>query len=267
MPATAANKPPTAFPRPAFPLIGRLEERARIHELVADEGARVVTLTGPGGVGKTFLAQHAGLALEPTLPDGIVFVALGGLESADEVVPAIARTVGLRETGARTIDVQLAGLLRDRALVLVLDNFEHVADAANAASELLAACPRVQVLATSRSGLRIAGEHELPVRPLELDDAIELLVERARAVAPDFELSRENEAAVAELCRRLDGLPLAIELAAARAKLLGAQEILERVKSPLAFLTDGRRDAPERQRTLRAAIDWSYALLDETERH
>jgi non-specific serine/threonine protein kinase len=254
------------FPEPALPLVGRTDELSRIEELIAGDGVRLVTLTGPGGVGKTFLAQHAAAALEPLLPDGIVFVALGSLESAAEVLPAVARSIGLRESGARTLEAQLEATLADRSTLLVLDNFEHVAVAASAVSALLAACPRVRVLTTSRSSLRIAGEHEVPVPPLALDEAVELLVERARAVAPRFELSGENLESVTELCRRLDCLPLAIELAAARAKLLSPAEILERAASPLAFLTSGRRDAPERQRTLRATIDWSYALLDERER-
>jgi len=257
---------PRGFPEPALALVGRADELSRIEELIAGEGVRLVTLTGPGGVGKTFLAQHAAAALEPLLPDGIVFVALGSLESAAEVLPAVARSIGLRESGARTLEAQLVATLADRSTLLVLDNFEHVAVAASAVSDLLAACPRVRVLTTSRSSLRIAGEHELPVPPLALDEAVELLVERARAVAPSFELSGENEESVTELCRRLDCLPLAIELAAARAKLLSPAEILERAASPLAFLTSGRRDAPERQRTLRATIDWSYALLDARER-
>jgi len=254
------------FPEPALPLVGRTDELSRIEELIAEDGARLVTLTGPGGVGKTFLAQHAAAALEPLLPDGIVFVALGSLDSPAEVLPAVARSIGLRESGARTLEAQLSATLADRSTLLVLDNFEHVADAASSVSALLAACPRVRVLTTSRSSLRIAGEHDVPVPPLALDEAVELLVERAHAVAPSFELSRENEESVIELCRRLDCLPLAIELAAARAKLLSPAEILERAASPLAFLTSGRRDAPERQRTLRATIDWSYALLDESER-
>jgi non-specific serine/threonine protein kinase len=254
------------FPEPALPLVGRTDELARIEELIAGDGVRLVTLTGPGGVGKTFLAQHAAAALEPLLPDGVVFVALGSLESAAEVLPAVARSIGLRESGARTLEAQLIATLADHSTLLVLDNFEHVTVAASAVSALLAACPRVRVLTTSRSSLRIAGEHDVPVPPLALDEAVELLVERARAVAPGFELSHENEESVIELCRRLDCLPLAIELAAARAKLLSPAEILERAASPLAFLTSGRRDAPERQRTLRATIDWSYALLDERER-
>jgi predicted ATPase/DNA-binding CsgD family transcriptional regulator len=251
---------------PLLPLVGRSKERAQIEDLIAGEGVRLVTLTGPGGVGKTFLAQHAAALLEPTFPNGAGFVALGSVDAPDEVVPAIARSIGLRESGARSLEEQLVSSLERRTMLLVLDNFEHVAAAAPAVSELLSRCPRLRVLATSRSSLRIAGEHEVPVPPLELGDAIQLLIERARAVAPDFAVSTDNETAITDLCRRLDGLPLAIELAAARAKLLSPAEILERSQSPLRFLTGGRRDAPERQRTLRATIDWSYALLDDEER-
>jgi predicted ATPase/DNA-binding CsgD family transcriptional regulator len=253
-------------PLPASPLIGRRSERARIEELLGGQGVRLVTITGPGGVGKTFLAQHVAELLEPTLPDGIAFAALGAVDAPAEVLPAIARSVGLREAGARRLDEQLAAALGPQTMLLVLDNFEHVAAAAPEVAELLAACPHVRILATSRSSLRIAGEHEVPLPPLELPEAIELMIERARAVAPDFEVSPENEQAIAQLCARLDGLPLAIELAAARAKLLAPSEILERSDSALELLTGGRRDAPERQRTLRATIDWSYALLDEPER-
>lgn len=252
--------------RPAFELIGRRAEKSRIEELLGGDGVRLVTITGPGGVGKTFLARHVAAALEPLLPDGVAFAALGALQKPAEVLPAIARSIGLRESGSRALDEQLASALGERSILLVLDNFEHLVPAAPAVSELLAACERVQVLATSRASLRIAGEHEVPLRPLELPDAIELLTARARAVAPEFAVSAENEAAVAALCRRLDGLPLAIELAAARARLLAPSEILERSASALELLTGGRRDSPERQRTLRATIDWSYALLDEDER-
>jgi len=254
------------FPRPAFPLIGRRAELARVEELFDGDAVRLVTLTGPGGVGKTFLAQHVAERLEQVLPDGVAFVPLGVIESAAEVLPAIARSVGLREAGARSLPEQLATALGPRTMLLVLDNFEHLTGAAADVSELLNACPRIRVLTTSRSSLRIAGEHEVLLPPLELSEAVELLIERARAVAPDFAVSDENETAVADLCLRLDGLPLAIELAAARAKLLSPAEILERAGSSLDLLTGGRRDAPARQRTLRATIDWSYALLDEQER-
>ena len=262
--ATSGERRP--FPLPAVPLIGRAAEMALIRKLLLEDERRVVTLTGPGGVGKTFLALHASDALRAAFSDGAVLVSLGNIAKPDQVLTAIARSVGLREVGTRALADQLRSMLEQRRLLLVLDNFEHVADAAPLVSELLAACAQIHVLATSRSSLRIAGENEVPVPPLELPEAMELLAQRAKAVAPDFALTEANVGVIAEICRRLDGLPLAIELAAARAKLLAPSEILERADSPLTLLTGGRRDAPARQRTLRAAIDWSYALLGEQDR-
>jgi predicted ATPase/DNA-binding NarL/FixJ family response regulator len=255
-----------SVPRPSAPLVGREPEVARIAELLTGGEARLVTLTGPGGVGKTFLALHAAGRIETDLPDGAVFVPLGGVDDPRRVAPAVARALGLREAGTRSLEDQLKAHLRRRRLLLVLDNFEHLPGAVPLVSELLADCPSLQALATSRSSLRLAGEHELAVSPLELADAVELLLHRARAVAPDFALAPGDADTIEEICRRLDGLPLAIELAAARAKILAPEEILERATSPLSLLTGGRRDAPARQRTLRATIDWSYALLNEDDR-
>jgi predicted ATPase/DNA-binding CsgD family transcriptional regulator len=249
---------------PAGPIVGRAAELAHLASLLGDERARLVTLTGPGGVGKTFLALHAAEALVPDVVEDALWVSLAGIDDPDEVVPTIARSVGLREAGTRDLEDQLASLLARRRTLVVLDNFEHVAPAAPILARLVASLPGVQLLATSRSSLRVTGEHELPVPPLSLDDAAELLVRRARAVAPDVELDANVET-VNELCRRLDCLPLAIELAAARTKLLTLDEILERATRPLDLLTVGRRDAPERQRTLRSTIGWSYTLLDEPE--
>jgi predicted ATPase/DNA-binding CsgD family transcriptional regulator len=252
------------LPRPSGPLIGRNAELERLLRLGSDD-ERLITLTGLGGVGKTFLALHAAARLQERELEA-AFVPLASVVDATAVAPAIARSVGLREAGRRGLADQLKAYLGARRSLLVLDNFEHVAESASLVSELLAECAGLNVLVTSRSSLRLAGEHELHVPPLPLPDAVTLLVQRAQDVAPTFELTDENTATVTEICRRLDGLPLAIELAAARARVLSPDEILERTASPLALLTGGRRDAPERQRTLRATIDWSYALLSDDAR-
>jgi predicted ATPase/DNA-binding CsgD family transcriptional regulator len=229
------------------------------------EHERLVTLSGTGGTGKTFLALHA-IARMPSSAPPVIFVALGALRDAHDVTPAVARTVGLREAGSRGLFDQLVAFLARRRSLLVLDNFEHVMGAAPVVAELLARCPPLQVITTSRSSLRLAGERELSVPPLDVGDAVKLLVQRAQSVDPSFELTEENAPVVAEICRRLDGLPLAIELAAARSRLLSPEEILDRTTQPLTLLTGGRRDAPERHRTLRATIDWSHELLDEREK-
>ena len=192
------------------------------------------------------------------------------------VPTAIAQALGLREAGAVRLVDRLASFLFDRRMLLVLDNFEHVATAATVVAELLAACPLLEVLATSRGSLRLSGEHEFPVAPLALPDlqhsheldalgaysGVELFVDRARAVRPDFRLSEANAGAVGAICARVDGLPLAIELAAARVRLLSPAEIVPRLAHPFELLTGGPRDLPDRQRTLADTISWSLALLD-----
>ena len=258
---TASGKDAARVSVPTGSILGRAVELKSLARLLGEERARLVTLTGPGGVGKTFLAHHAAETLVPGVAEDFLWVSLAGIDDPGEVVPTIARCVGLREAGTRGLEDQLTSVLARRRMLLVLDNFEHVTRAAPILSRLLTDLPGLQVLATSRSSLRVAGEHELPVPPLPLDDAAALLVRRARAVAPEVELEESSET-VTELCRRLDCLPLAIELAAARTRLLTVDEILERATRPLDLLTVGRRDAPERQRTLRATIRWSYALLD-----
>ncbi|HUE28403.1 MAG TPA: LuxR C-terminal-related transcriptional regulator [Solirubrobacteraceae bacterium] len=237
---------------------------------------RLVTLTGPGGVGKTSLARHVSAELASDYEDGTCFVALESVRDPALVPAAIAQALGLREAGAVRLVDRVASFLADRRMLLVLDNFEHVATAATVVAELLAVCPLLEVLATSRGSLRLSGEHEFPVAPLALPDldhrheldalgaysGVELFLERARAVRPDFRLSEANAGAVGAICARVDGLPLAIELAAARVRLLSPAEIVPRLAHPFELLTGGSRDLPDRQRTLGDTISWSLALLD-----
>jgi predicted ATPase/class 3 adenylate cyclase len=243
-------------------------------------GTRLLTLTGPGGTGKTRLAlQVAGRVVE-RFPDGVYFVALASITEPDLVAPTIAHELGLPDRGGKAPVERLIEHLRDRRLLLVLDNFEQVVSAAPIVSELLAGAPLLSALVTTRNVLHLYGEQELPVPPLEIPDprnlpdlgrlsqyeAVALFIARASAVRPDFAITNENAAAVAEICFRLDGLPLAIELAAARIRLLSPQAILTRLEHRLEVLSAGAQDLPARQRTLRGAIAWSYDMLDEGER-
>ena len=243
----------TNLPVAASPLVGRGQE---VEELVAllSNGARLLTITGPGGTGKTRLALQVAAELAGTLRDGVFWVPLAGLADHRLLGSEIAQAVGAPD--------DLAGFLRGKQLLLVLDNFEHLLDAAPAVSEALAASGDLRVLVTSRAPLRVAAEREYRLEPLPDDDAVVLFVDRARAVGAELAPGPAIEA----ICRRLDGLPLAVELAAARTRLLTPELLLERLESALPLLTGGARDAPERQRTLRATIDWSYELLDEAGR-
>ena len=277
----AAPAPPTRSTRPLpvapTPLVGRRLELAAVSALFRDEGARLVTLTGPGGTGKTRLALAAAHALEPELRDGALFVSLAPVSDPRLLASTIAEVLGVRE-GERSLAAGVAEHLQQRRLLLVLDNFEQLLEAAPFVGELLAAAPRLWVLATSRAPLRLAAEHEYPVSPfvapdadlpfeaLVQTDALRLFAARAHAVDPGFELDPGTALDVARLCARLDGLPLAIELAAARAKLLAPAEILERLEREPNLLPAGPRDAPARQRTLAATIRWSYDLLGSDER-
>jgi predicted ATPase/DNA-binding SARP family transcriptional activator len=277
----AAPEAPTRstqpLPVPATPLVGRRLELAAVSALFRDEGARLVTLTGPGGTGKTRLGLAVADVLEPELRDGAVFVSLAPVSSPELLVPTIAEALDVRE-GARSLAEGVIEHLRERRLLLVLDNFEQLLAAAPFVGELLAAAPRLWILATSRAPLRLAAEREYPVPPFDTPDAelpfeelvktdaLRLFAARARAVDPGFELDGASAPEVARVCSRLDGLPLAIELAAARAKLLAPAEILERLEREPHLLPSGPRDAPARQRTLAATIHWSYDLLGLDER-
>jgi predicted ATPase len=236
----------TNLPIAGTPLVGRGRELAELQNLFSDS-ARLVTLTGPGGTGKTRLSLQVGAELVEQFPGGVFFVPLAGVRQAELVSPTIAATLGLHDLSE----------LRDRHTLLVMDNFEHVLDAAPVLTDLLAMAPQLKVITTSRAPLRIDGEIEYPLDSLPEADAVELLTDRARAVRPEF----KPDEATREICRRLDGLPLALELAAPRLRSLGSQALLERLERRLPLLTGGRRDAPARQRTLRATIEWSYDLL------
>jgi predicted ATPase len=273
--AAAGDAPLTGgLPVPATPLLGREQEAAALEDLVARDGARLVTLTGPGGVGKTRLMIEAARRLGPGFADGVRFVALAAVSAPDLVAPAIAAGLGL-STSAGRLAADLESYLRPRRLLLALDNFEQVLGAAPLLAGLLAAAPGLVVLVASRAVLRISGEHEFPVPPLPVPPgaaapdpgqlrryaSVSLFAERARAADPGFELTSRNAAAVAEICRRLDGLPLAIELAAARVRLLPPQALASRLDERFSLLTGGARDLPERQQTLRNTLDWSFGLL------
>lgn len=262
--------------------IGREKEAAAATELLLREGVRLVTVTGPGGIGKTRVAVHVASALAKHFPGGIHFVSLSSINDPSFLASAIVRTLGIREAGGQfpleILREALHDSLRD-PMLLLLDNFEHLVQAAPVVAELLAMSPSLKIMVTSRAALHLYGEHEFPVPPLAMPNplamppvnvlsrnpAVALFVERAIAVRPDFELNATNASAVAEICARLDGLPLAIELAAARVKVLSPSSLLTRLASRLQLLTGGSKDLPQRQQTLRAAIDWSYDLLGPAE--
>jgi predicted ATPase len=264
------------LPAPLTPLVGREQEVAAVCALLRHPEVRLVTLTGTGGVGKTRLGLEVGTNLLDDFADGVCFVPLAPMSDADLVIPTIAQALGIKEAGERTVADLLQAHVREKRLLLLLDNFEQVLAAAARLSALLADCPGLKLLVTSRAVLHIHGEHEFPVPPLALPDlahlpesealaeyaAVTLFLQCAQAARPDFQATPANIRAIAEICVRLDGLPLAIELAAARVKLLPPQALLTRLEHRLQVLTSGARDAPVRQQTLRSMLAWSYNLLD-----
>ena len=269
------------FPPSLTPFLGREEQISEIAELVAAPNVHLVTLTGPGGIGKTRLAIQVGERLASSFAGGAVFVDLAPLRDPPQVLPAIATALGLREGNSGSLVNQIHGFLAERETLLILDNFEQLLGSAAVVADLLGGS-EVELLVTSRAPLRVQGEHEYLVPTLRLPDhiqrtnaaalatidlleAVALFVDRAKAVRPDFELTDAIAPIVAEICARLDGLPLAIELAAARIKVLPPAALLSRLERRLPLLTGGRRDAPERQRTLRDTIAWSYDLLADDE--
>jgi predicted ATPase/class 3 adenylate cyclase/DNA-binding CsgD family transcriptional regulator len=268
------------LPSQPTPLVGREREVAGVCRLLRRREVRLLTLTGPGGTGKTRLGLQVAADLVDEFEDGVFFVPLASISDPYLVVPTVARALDITETGGRTPEEALKDYLRNKEILLVLDNFEQVVEAAPLVSELLSACLALKVLVTGRTVLRIYGEWEFSVPPLKVPDlklpqpverltqyeAVRLFVERAQAAKADFSVTNENALAVAEICAHLDGLPLAIELAAARIKLLPPQAMLARLGNRLKLLTGGARDLPERQRTLRATMEWSHELLDEGEK-
>ena len=280
-PLKSLDNHPNNLPLEPTPFIGREKELEAASRTLLGESCRVLTLTGVGGTGKTRLALQAAANLTDRFPEGVYFVDLSAIDSPAFVLPAIARTLALQPSGGRSALEVLRDALRDRAVLLVLDNFEQVMRAVAHVVELLTACPAIKLLVTSREALHIRAENVLPLAPLSAPklrkaremglahlgqyESVALFIERARAVRPDFEATSENAPAIAEICARLDGLPLAIELAAARITALDPQAILERLGERLKLLTGGPADLPFRQRTLRTAIDWSYRMLSPVE--
>ena len=277
-PIASLDAVPNNLPTRLTTFLGREDEIARASELLSR--SRLLTLTGPGGTGKTRLSLEVAARALGAYPDGVFFVELAPIRDPELVLGTIAQTLALPDRGGRSAVDRLVDHIGERHLLLVLDNFEQVTEAAGDLNTLLGACPNLTVLVSSRSVLRVSGEQEYAVPPLRLPDpdnlppfaqlsqfeAVALFIERARSVRPDFEITNDNAPAVAEICIRLDGLPLAIELAAARIRIFSPQAMLARLEHRLGLVAGGSRDLPERQQTLRGAIAWSHDMLDEPER-
>lgn len=265
-----------SLPASLTPLLGREAESEALFRILTSDDIRLVTLIGPPGVGKTRLSLHVAEQLAPTFADGAVFVDLMPILETEQVLPALAAVLGTLETNQIRVLDGVKAALRDRNLLIVMDNFEQVLDAAPQVAALLSAAPQVKILATSREALRLRGEQEFPLGPLPVPDeknasildfpSVQLFIQRARAAKPDFDLAGEDVARAAEICRRLDGLPLAIELAAARIRSFSLADMLDQFDRRFQWLAVTARDIPEWRRTLWSAIAWSYNLLSEKER-
>jgi predicted ATPase/class 3 adenylate cyclase len=280
-PLRTAGRPGSRLPAYPTPPVDRVQETEKAMALLQSEDVRLLTFSGPGGVGKTRLAVRIAADLRDAFADGVYFVSLAPIADPRLVLSTIAQALGLHETGARSVRDALVVHLEDKEILLLLDNFEQVADAGPEIADLVWAAPRLKVLITSREVLHLYGEYHFVVPPLALPnlhalpelaalqqiEAVSLFVNRARSIRPDFALTAENAADVADICTRLDGLPLAIEVAAAGIRTLPPAALLERLEHRLAVLPGGARDLPARQQTLRGMLDWSYALLDDEERH